>query len=160
MIEERSLMLVAESWDEDEGYVQAVLLTDYDGPGFTIVICADAKQLGKARVKVDTQERGALSAPVGQLFVRNGHAAISYLTGWNVIALLQIPLADADNVPDGDYGFSWSLECSIDGKQWNKVYEADQQRSWLNEWLPANNQITGFLSQQIDDLRVGLIPEQ
>jgi hypothetical protein len=158
LIEKSLPMLVAESWDEDSGYVQAIVLDNHDEPGFTIVEREKAEQLGKARVRVDDRDRGDLSAPVGQLYVRNGFAGISYLTGWHHIVLLQVALADADSVPDGDYGFSWSIECSKDEGEWQTVYQADQTRSWLNDWRPANERITGFLPQDIESLREGLIP--
>ena len=160
MIERAVPMLVAESWEDDNDFVQAVVLNDYDEPGFTIVEFADAKQLGKARVRVDERERGDASALLGQLYVRNGHAGISYLAGWHNLCLLQVPLADAEAIEDGDYGFSWSLECSSDGKQWTKVYEADPRRSWLNKWRPADSRITDYFPQQLDDLPYGLIPPQ
>ena len=160
MVERTLPMLVARCWEDDFEFVQAVVLNDYDEPGFTIVEFADAEQLGKARVRIDDRERGDISALLGQLYVRNGHAGISYLTGMGVIALLQVPLADAECIADGDYGFNWSLECSSEGKQWTKVYEADQRRSWLNDWRPADSRITDYFLQQLDDLPYGLIPPQ
>lgn len=159
LIEDHWPMLVAEAWEDDQDFVQAVLLHDYDGPGFTIVEFAEAKQLGKARVRVDNRERGQTSALLGQLYVRNGYAAISYLVG-SVIALLQIPLANAGQVPDGDYKFNWSLECSKDGKRWKKAYEADPRRSWLNDWRPANDELTDYRVGAKEALGGGLIPAQ
>jgi hypothetical protein len=159
MIEQRLPMLVAESWDEDNGYVEAITLDNHIKPGFTTVERQEAKQLGKARVRIDDRGRGDLSGLLGQLFVRNGFAGISYLTGWHNIVLLQVPLADADGVPDGDYGFAWSLECSDAGENWTKVYEADPGRSWLNDWRP-NHKVTRYLPWIIEALRDSLIPTQ
>lgn len=146
-------MLVAESWEEDEGFVQAITLEDYEGPGFTIIEFADAEYMGKARIRVANRDAGDLKAPLGQLYVRNGNAGISYLTGG--VFLLQVPLAEA--VPDGDYGFNWDLECSRDGTGWKRVYEAEESKSWLNSWTPADD-VMEYLPGQLRELSRGLVP--
>jgi hypothetical protein len=159
MVQHRLPMLVAEAWDDGEDFVQAVMLDDHRKPGFTIIEFEDAVQIGKARVRVDDRSQGDMTAPLGQLYVRNGNAAISYLT-WGHIVLLQVPLADADGIPDGDYGFNWSLECSVDGQNWGKVYEAHQKRSWLNDWRPADEDIAHLLPSALEALPHGLIPPE